>query len=253
MGPSSPLARKLFPLLTTFLLVSCPHAPAQTIAMTSPPQPRALPAEEAGDLLMARQQYVEAIEAYRLAPYDPDTLNKTGVAWHHLSAIGEARKNYELALAMRPDFPDAINNLAAADFAEKKYGDAIHLYHRALELAPGSPLFLVNLGTAWFAEGKSSRGMDAYRAALSIDPDVFDLDSPRIVNGPITDRERAQQDYCIAELFAETNHPDRALEYLRKAFGAGFRDYRRLLHDQAFATLKQTADFAALAGEMRLQ
>ncbi len=253
MGPSSPLARKLFPLLTILLLFPEPPTLAQTIAPVSPPQPRALPPEEAGDLLMARQQYLEAIEAYRLAPYDADTLNKMGVAWHHLFAIGEARRNYELALAMRPDFPDAINNLGAADFAEKKYGEAIHLYRRALQLAPDSAIFLVNLGTAWFAEGKSSRGMDAYRNALSMDPGVFDLDSPQIVNGPITDRERAEQDYCIARLFAEINNSDRALEYLRKAVGAGFHDRRRLLHDQAFASLRQTADFAAFAAEMRLQ
>lgn len=202
--------------------------------------------EDAGDLLFARGQFLEAIDAYSRAPYGAETFNKIGVAWHHLSAIGEAQKNYEKALSLRPDFPEALNNLGAVYFADKKYSQAIRLYRRALQLAPDTAVTAVNLGTAWFAQGKSARGLDAYRSALSMDPTVFDLDSPRIVSGPLTDEERAQQDYCIAKLFAETNDQDRALEYLRKAMGAGFKDSKRVMRDPAFAQLRETPEFAKL-------
>ena len=208
--------------------------------------------EQAGDMLLARGQYLEAIDAYTRAPYDADTLNKMGVAWHHLSAVGQARKNYERALALRPDFPDALNNLGAVYFAEKEYGKAIRLYRRALRIAPDSPVTNVNLGTAWFAEGKPGKGMQAYRKALALDPTVFDLDSPNIVRGPMTDEERAQLDYSLAEIFASLHDPDRALSFLRKACAAGFKDSRRLLKDPAFAELRLSAEFAALLGEVGL-
>lgn len=213
----------------------------------------ALPPEAAGDLLFAHGEFLEAIDAYNHAPADAATFNKIGVAWHHLSAVDQAKRSYEKALNLRPDFPEALNNLGATYFAEKRYGQAIRLYQRALQLSPGSAVFAANLGTAWFAEGKSTQGLEAYRTALARDPTVFDLDSPQIINGPITDQERAQQDYCIAELFAEMNNLDRALEYLRKAFAAGFKDRKRLWQDHAFIELRATADFAELIGEVQLR
>ncbi len=206
-----------------------------------------------GDLLFARGEFIEAIDAYSRAPADAATLNKIGVAWHHLSAVSQAKVNYQRALSLRPDFPDALNNLGATYFAEKKYGQAIHLYRRALQLNPGAAVIAANLGTAFFAQGKPTEGLEAYRSAFSLDPAVFDLDSPSIINGPITDQDRAQQDYSLAELFAQMQNQDRALDYLRKAFAAGFKDTKRLWHDPAFAELRLSADFASLMGEVGLK
>jgi len=212
----------------------------------------AMAPEDAGDVLLARQQYLEAIDAYNRAPYDAATLNKIGVAWHHLSAVGQAQKKYQEALSLRPDFPDALNNLGAVYFAEKKYSQAIRLYRRALQVAPDSPVTAVNLGTAYFAEGKHSQGIEAYRTAFRLDSSVFDLDSPNIISGPVTDQERAQLDYCIAELLAQMQDNDRALDYLRRALAAGFRDGRRLSQDPAFATLRLNADYGPLAASFHL-
>jgi tetratricopeptide (TPR) repeat protein len=227
-------------------------AASQSPALPTPPA-RALLPVDAGDLFFARGEFIEAIDAYSRAPYDAATLNKIGVAWHHLSAVGQAKMNYERALSLRPDFPEALNNLGAAYFAQKNYSRAIRLYRRALQLSPDSAITSANLGTAYFAQGKSGPGLEAYRSALSMDPAVFDLDSPQIIDGPITDQDRARQDYCIAELFAQMGSQDRALDYLRKAFAAGFKDHRRLAEDPAFASLRTTAEFASLTGEFRLQ
>jgi len=248
------VAGQLF-LAAAFLLhpQSSGAAATQSPSWAANPPSRALLPEDAGDLFLARGEFVEAIDAYSRAPYDAATLNKIGVAWHHLSAVSQARMNYERALSLRPNFPEALNNLGATYFAQKQYGQAIRLYRRALQLSPDSAVTAANLGTAWFAEGKSGRGLEAYRNALSMDPTVFDLDSPQIINGPITDEDRARQDYCIAELFAQMGSQDRALDYLRKAFAAGFKDRRHLAQDPAFATLRTTADYASLTGEFRLQ
>jgi tetratricopeptide (TPR) repeat protein len=246
-----PVARQLPFAILFFLLAPIGSAVGQaTPPVASTP---ALPPEAAGDLLFAHGEFLEAIDAYNHAPADAATLNKIGVSWHHLSAVDQAKRSYEKALDLRPNFPEALNNLGATYFAQKKYSQAIRLYQRALQLSPGSAIFAANLGTAWFAEGKSTQGLMAYRTAFARDPTVFDLDSPQIINGPITDQQRAQQDYCIAELFAEMNNLDRALEYLRKAFAAGFKDRKRLWQDHAFIELRATADFAQLIGEVQLR
>ena len=241
----------LFLAVSLLLLAPIRNAVAQSAppAVSSPP----VSPEAAGDLYLARGEFVEAIDAYSRAPYDAATLNKIGVAWHHLSAVSQARMNYERALSLRPNFPEALNNLGAAYFGQKKYSRSIRLYRRALQLSPDSAITSANLGTAYFAEGKSGPGIAAYRSALSMDPAVFDLDSPQIIGGPITDQDRARQDYCLAELFAQMNSQDRALDYLRKAFAAGFKDRRRLADDPAFATLRTIPDYATLTGEFHLQ
>jgi tetratricopeptide (TPR) repeat protein len=238
------------------LLLQAPFARAASVAQNTSPTTVALsslPPEERGDLLMVRQQYLAAIDAYRQAPTDAQTLNKMGIAWHHLFAIDEARKSYEKALLIRPNYPEAINNLGAADFTQGDYKKAIRLYRKALKLMPHSAVIAANLGTAYFARGKYDFGLEAYQTAFRLDPTVFDADSPGIIQGPANPGERAHQDYCIAELFAEAGKQDLALDYLRRALNAGFKDRNRLLQDTDFAQLRKTPEFAQLMAEEKIR
>ncbi len=246
------------------LLVSLPLAAAALLLYPAPfcraeaqtPAAQSLPtlsAEDRGDLLMARQQYLAAIEAYRQAPMDAVVLNKIGMAYHHLFALDEARKDYQKALLIRPNYPEAINNLGAADFAQGNYKEAIRLYRRALKLMPRSAVIAANLGTAYFARSKYKNGLEAYQTAFSLDPTVFDPDSPSLIQGSTTAKDRARQDYCIAELFAEAGNIDRALEYLRKSLNDGFDDRNRLMQDTDFAQLRKTPEFAQLMAEEKLR
>jgi tetratricopeptide (TPR) repeat protein len=222
-----------------------------SISTLETPGMAALPAEERGDILMARGEYLAAIEAYRDAPVSAQTLNKTGIAYHHLSAIDLAKKDYQKALVMQPNFAEAINNLGAAYFAEHDYGRAIRLYRKALQILPRSAVIAANLGTAYFARGKFGPGLAAYRTAFALDPTVFES-SMQMIAGPTSSVDRARQDFCIAELFAQAGMKDRAIEYLRKAFDEGFADKNRVMEDAVFAKLRQTAEFAQLMAEQKL-
>jgi tetratricopeptide (TPR) repeat protein len=210
----------------------------------------ALAPEERGDILMARGEYLAAVEAYRNAPADAQVLNKMGIAYHHLLAVDLAKQDYQKALLIRPNYPEAINNLGAVYFAEHDFRRAIHYYQKALQLLPNSAVIAANLGTAYFARGKYQPGLAAYRRAFALDPAVF-TDSSQIISGPTTSQDRAHQDFCIAELFAEAGMHDRAIEYLRKAFDEGFTDRNKLMEDAVFAKLRQTAQFAQLMAEQK--
>jgi Tfp pilus assembly protein PilF len=211
-----------------------------------------LPPEIRGDVLMAQRQYMAAIKAYREAPGNSAVVwNKIGIAWQHLFAIDEARRDYEQALRIKPDYPEAINNLGTIYYEKKNYKKAEKLYRRALKSMPHSATAYNNLGAAYFAQGKFRQGAEAYRAAFAIDPAVFSSDSFQGISELGSSAQQANQNYCLAELFARAGMTDRAIEYLRKALDEGFSDRRRLMKDHDFSSIRNTAAFAQLVAQKK--
>ena len=240
-------------ILTGLAAAPCIFAQGESLPQSSPAVTMAsLPPEERGDILMARGRYLEAVTAYRDAPPTAVVLNKMGIAYQHLSAVDLAKKDYEKALLIRPDYPEAINNLGAAYFARRDYKKAIRLYRKALQLMPDSAVVAANLGTAYFARRDYRRGLDAYQMAFRLDPNVFRMNDGTVIPAPSDRADRAQQDFCIAELFAQSGKQEQALEYLRKALNEGFSDVNKIKEDAVFAQLRKTAEFAQLMSEQKL-
>jgi tetratricopeptide (TPR) repeat protein len=229
--------------------------PEFSSAQLPAPRPAAaveLTPELRGDLAMAHQQYMQAIDAYSQDPNKTAVLwNKIGMAYHHLFAIDEASRDYGRALKLRPDYPEALNNMGAIFYAKRSYRKAIRYYHKALQFDPKSPPIYSNLGTAWFARGKVEQGIEAYRTAFSLDPKVFETTSSLLVNESLPAHDRAQQDYCLAKLFAASGKNQEAIEYLRKALDEGFADRKKILEDQTLATVRATPEFAQLMTEQQ--
>ncbi len=208
--------------------------------------------EQQGDLLMIHHQYLEAIDAYRKAPRDSAVVwNKLGIAYHHMFALDQARADYVRALSLNPRYGEALNNLAAVYYAEKDYKRAEKTYRRAIKLLPTSAVAYNNLGTAYFADNKFKQGTDAYRTAFAIDPLVFNGDPLQTISETSSTEERARVDYCLAELYARAGMKDKAIEYLRKALDAGFNDSKRLMQDQEFASIRQSAEFEQLVASAK--
>jgi tetratricopeptide (TPR) repeat protein len=244
-------------LAVAFLAVpACSAADEATLQDTSaaPPSQQTLSAEQRGDVLMARQQYLAAIDAYRNAGGDSAVIwNKTGIAYHHLFAMDAAKMDYQRALRLKPNYPEALNNLGAVFYAEKDYKKAEKLYRRSLKLMPHSATVYNNLGSAYFAQGNFKRGNAAYRAAFAIDPATFSGDPLQMVPDSSSSKERARQNYCLAKLFAQAGMKDRAIEHLRKALDEGFSDKKDLMQGREFAGLRNTAEFAQLMAEEKIQ
>lgn len=244
-------------------LVAAMAAPAAITAHGAAPQmsPAAparstitLPPETLGDLALARQEYIQAIADYQEIPHKTAVVwNKIGIAYHHLFAYNVARTDYERALHMRPDFPQALNNLGAVYYAKKKYGKAEKYYRKSLSLDPNDAAVYSNLAVAYFAQAKVPQGIESIRAAFDLDPNIFSTNSPQLVSSALPARERAEQDFCVARLFAQAGNFREAISFLRRALNEGFTDQKKILDDHTLASLRATPEFAELMSEQKLQ
>ncbi len=220
--------------------------PVQT--QTSKP---ALSPEMRGDIFMARKMYREAIEAFKEgSPKDPVLWNKTGIAYHQMLQMDNARKSYEQALKLKPDYLEVMNNIGTIYYAKKSYRRSISWYNKALKLAMGesrSASIYMNLGTAYFSRKRYQEATNAYQTALKIDPDVFEHHSSfGVMLEERTVEERAKYHYYVAKLYAKSGRTELALQYLRKALEEGFKERDKLAKDPEFAPMRDTDEFKIL-------
>jgi tetratricopeptide (TPR) repeat protein len=228
-------------------LAETPNPSPSATGAASLPQTSAISPELEGDLLMARRSYEAAITAYQRQPVRSAVLwNKIGVAYHHMFAFDEARKYYQLALSINPQYPEALNNLAAVYHSQRQFKQAERTYKLALKYAPNAAITYCNLGTAYFADEKYKPGMEAYRKALALNPNIFDPKQSQIVEATSSRRQLAAVNYYLAKTYATAGKMEESLTYLRRALEAGFRDRKQLMKDKEFAALRSTPEFHAL-------
>lgn len=253
-------SRFCFSLAVVLPSLLLPAARCQSTAameMSEIPQPAGAPPiplspEMQGDLMVARQRYLDAITAYKQAPQNSAVIaNKIGVAYHHMFDLADAKKNYQLAIKLNPSYAEAFNNLGAIYHAEKNYKQAERLYRKAIKLDPTSPLFYGNLGTAYFFEGNTRKGAEAYRQAFALDPGVFDHTGASRIEETSSTKDLAVVNYELAKTYANAGMNDRALDYLRKALGEGFNDRKKLMNDPELASLRETPEFLQLLAQRR--
>ena len=235
-----------------FISAARGQSAASAIQVSEVSQPERLPQiqvspEMQGDLLAARQHYLDAITAYKEAPQESAVVNnKIGVAYHHMFDMNDAKHYYERAIKLDPKYAQAVNNLGAIYHAEKNYAQAERCYRKAIKLDPKSPLFYSNLGTAYFFQGNIKKGSEAYRQAFALDPDVFDHTNSSKIEELSPTKGLAQVNYEMAKNYARAGMNDRALSYLRKALGEGFNDRKKLMTDPELASLRESPEFQQL-------
>ena len=200
---------------------------------------------------MAEKKFREAIEVYRAAPANNAAVqNKLGIAYQQTNQLDEARKAYERATKLKPDYMEALNNLGTIYYARKNYRRAIGWYNRALKVAPGEARGAVtyeNLGRAWFNRKDYARALECMQTALRLDPEVFQHHGSF---GQILEEtsiaERAKYHFYLAKVYATSGRNDLALQYLRSALEEGFKDKKSLDEEPDFATLKDLPEFKEL-------
>jgi tetratricopeptide (TPR) repeat protein len=219
--------------------------PARFQATTSPP-PQPTP-EQIGDVMMARQRYQAAIEAYKKAPRDSSMVwSKMGIAYQMMYNLQEASQCYQASLRLNPSSAPVLNNLGTVYDAMKDYSTAERMYGKALKVDSRSALIRKNLGTALLAEHKYEQGWEVYQAALAIDPQVFDRNYRLRVDNPSSVQERGAINYYMAKGCLRTGQNDRAIEYLRMALNEGFMSPKKIVADSGFAGLRGVPAFERL-------
>jgi tetratricopeptide (TPR) repeat protein len=225
------------------------QAPQQvSTAAALPAEVKELTPEQMGDLYMARKQYVEAAQTFKVLtdknPTNAVYLNKLGIALHQQEALTLAMKYYERALKANPHYADAQNNIGTIWYQRKRFGKAIKAYEKAIKINDDMAVLYSNLGYAYFGDKKYEESIASFRIALQKDPQFFEHNSARsgslLQDRSVTDRGRFY--YLLAKSFAESGNIDRAVLYLRKAKDEG---YATLVAD-----LKK--DKAAFAAEWKL-
>lgn len=233
------------PVFVILSLVPCAWAFQAAPENPSPPKPP-ISEEMRGDIFMARKMYREAVDMYKPGAAKSALLaNKTGIAYHQMLDLSDAKKYYEKAIKLDPKYAEAINNLGAVYYAVKSYRRAVEQYKRALRYSPESASILSNLGTAYFARKQYPEASLAYERALAIDPEVFEKKSSGAgtVLQERSIEERAKFHYYIAKTYAKNGSTELALQYIRKALEEGFKEREKFMKDPEFATLRENVEF----------
>jgi tetratricopeptide (TPR) repeat protein len=196
----------------------------------------ALTAVQRAEVFAARGKHALAVDEYERAlqinPQDAVTRNKLGVSYQQLRRTSEAEKQYKEALRLNPVLEKAWNNLGSIQHDRGQLKNAIQSYKKAVSLRPQFPEALMNMGVAYFAQGRFDAGFEAFQAAYKLDPKIFDAQGILVVGGGGV--PAATQSFYFAKICAAAGHVDAAIEHLRKAVAAGFRDFSRVARDPDF-------------------
>jgi tetratricopeptide (TPR) repeat protein len=221
-----------------------PVADVRQPAATPADAPKNVTVEMRGDIFMARKMYREALETYKTGPDSAVLSNKTGIAYHQMLDLENARKCYEHAIKLRPDYAEAINNLGTVYYARKSYRRSITQYKKALRLTPQSASILSNLGTSYFARKNYDLAFATYQQALALDPEVFEHRSTMgILLQERTVDERAKFHYYLARTYAKAGDVEHTLIYVRKALEEGFKEPDKFKKDPEFQIVRDNPEF----------
>jgi tetratricopeptide (TPR) repeat protein len=96
-----------------------------------------------------------------------------------------------------------------------------------------------NIGACLFALERFDEGMAVYKRALEIDPRLFEASGGGNFGTLIqtTQRNEPELNYHLAIVFASNGDKDRAISYLYKAVEEGFKDFKKIADEKAFALL----------------
>ena len=198
--------------------------------------------------LGARGRYAEAAEEYMKAlvvqPQDAGVHNKLGICYQYLQNEAMARREYERALELRPSYAEAWNNLGTLEQSSRRFKQAVRAYKKAIAIKPTLATSWKNVGHAYVALGQIQDAFEAYREAFRLDPAVLESQALGVPSAGV---DVAMQNYYLAKLLALNGQNDKAIELLRLAREAGFRDFARVQSDPDFRIVVQDPRFREIA------
>jgi tetratricopeptide (TPR) repeat protein len=130
---------------------------------------RAVARERLGRWREAEQDFLQAL---RLSPNQPDTLNYLGYMWvDRGERLEEGLAMIARALELRPQSGAIVDSLGWAYFRLGDYERAVDLLEHATELEPADPTIADHLGDAYWRVGRRTEARYQWRRALSFSPE----------------------------------------------------------------------------------
>ena len=105
---------------------------------------------------------------------NPAYHNSLGEVFRAQGHPAEARRSYQRALKLKPDYAEARCNLGVALQQEGKTAQAIECYRQALRLNPQLAAAHYNLGNALQVQGEFQSALESYNRCLDLRPDFAD-------------------------------------------------------------------------------
>jgi Flp pilus assembly protein TadD len=110
-------------------------------------------------------------DVVRKSPHKARPHNNLGMLYYNRGRIDEATKEYQTALALKPDYPEAHNNLGNTHVMQGRIAEAIKEYQTALRLNPDYAEAHYNLGKVYHDQKRIDEAIKEYQAALALKPD----------------------------------------------------------------------------------
>jgi tetratricopeptide (TPR) repeat protein len=120
-----------------------------------------------GDYINAQKYYAQA---YKLAPYFPDFLNKYSSACLNNGNIKEAQKLFEKLIVEFPNFAAGYSNLGYLYLTQENIPMAIVNFERALKLDPDYELALMNKASVLIYQNKKKDAIAILKHVISKNP-----------------------------------------------------------------------------------
>jgi len=140
--------------------------------------------------------------------------NNRGMAYISLGDYGQAIKDFDAAIGIKPDYAEAYYNKGLAYKALGNLRQAIDNYSQAVKINPKLAEAFNNRGSAYGASGKYSQAIEDFNAALEIKPSYAEayMNRGNAYNG-LGDYQKAITDYGRAIGI----RPDYAASYFNRA------------------------------------
>jgi len=110
-------------------------------------------------------------DCVKKAPRKERTHHNLGYAYYESGRLEEARKEFEEALTLNPDYALSSYNLGLVLYRKGLMEEAIHCYKEALKQDHPYPEAYYNLGLAYYQKGLYLNSINAFRTFLKLKPD----------------------------------------------------------------------------------
>ena len=122
---------------------------------------------QSGQLVAARKAYERAVE---LSPQYARAQVNLGAIYREAGELERAERALTAALESEPHLLEALNNLGLIHWDQGRFEDAQELFHRAIQIAPQLAEAHLNLGLVYRDKGDTQKAFEYLSRAIQLDP-----------------------------------------------------------------------------------